>query len=100
MSVIRATGTETRNACLLRITQLLHEDRMLLDTRDVERLRLGADSIDEIVVRDGSRRDISFDSGCIGESDRLRIWLRGMIRARDMTRRLVRIRRLLVLQPQ
>ena len=49
----------------VRIFQLLHEARVLLDSRDVECLRLGTDGIHEVIILDASGSLRSLDGGII-----------------------------------
>lgn len=48
-------------AHLFSIIQFLHEACMLLHTRDTECLRLRANSIYKVIIRDGCARDLALD---------------------------------------
>lgn len=52
---------------ILSILQLLHEYRVLLHTGNTKGLRLGADSVDEVVVPDGCGGCEAFHVGCVRE---------------------------------
>lgn len=56
-------------AHLLCVLQLLHEAGMLLDSWNAKGLGLGADSVDEIIVRYCCRTDSTLDIRGIAEGD-------------------------------
>lgn len=51
--------------------QLLHETRILAHTRDTKRLRLGTNSIDQIIVWDSRRANSTLDGRIVFKRDGL-----------------------------
>lgn len=60
---MKSTENAAKSPYLLCVTQLFHEDRVLLDTWDIESLGLSTDSVDEVVVWNCCRCDVTLDGG-------------------------------------